>query len=138
MINIKTQNHNADWQKIRQSVFVEEQGFENEFDEIDKSAHHVVLYVDDMAVGCGRTYFSKHDSLWHLGRLAILKAYRHFGYGAIIISHLEDYAKSAGATMMYLSAQQHAIPFYQRQGYMTFGDCYLDEHVLHQDMRKEL
>ena len=30
--------------EIRRAVFVEEQGFHNEFDEIDKRAKHIVLY----------------------------------------------------------------------------------------------
>ena len=30
--------------EIRKKVFVEEQGFKNEFDDIDKSSTHLVLY----------------------------------------------------------------------------------------------
>ena len=32
----------AEARKLREDVFIHEQGFENEFDEIDQSAHHVI------------------------------------------------------------------------------------------------
>ena len=37
---------------IRQEVFVEEQGFHHEFDEIDSRAWHLVLYENGQAAGC--------------------------------------------------------------------------------------
>ena len=37
-------NNSPDARAIRQSVFVEEKGFEYEFDDIDEIALHLVLY----------------------------------------------------------------------------------------------
>ena len=37
--------NNADARLIRQQVFVEEQGFVNEFDDIDHEAYHCLLYT---------------------------------------------------------------------------------------------
>ena len=37
-----------DAKNIRIKVFVEEQGFENEFDEIDNSSFHIVSYTEKM------------------------------------------------------------------------------------------
>lgn len=37
--------NNADARLIRQQVFVEEQGFVNEFDDIDAKAYHAVIYT---------------------------------------------------------------------------------------------
>ena len=36
----------AQCRSVRQCVFIEEQGFSNEFDEIDETAHHL-LFLDD-------------------------------------------------------------------------------------------
>lgn len=127
------------WRFIRESVFVNEQGFQNEFDDIDAIAQHIVLYSDEEPIGCGRVYPDKNDpTLWHLGRLAILKPYRKCGYGSVIIAALEAKAQDFGATMIQLSAQEHAIPFYERCGYEVCGTSYLDEHVPHRDMKKAL
>ena len=37
-----------------------------------------------------------------------------------------------------LSAQTHAMPFYERHGYAVFGAEYLDAGIPHVDMRREL
>lgn len=139
MIAILDRNHEADWHTIRENVFMKEQGFQNEFDDIDALAIHIVLYMDTVPVGCGRIYPDEEKTkVWHLGRLAIEKEYRGCGYGAYIIKALEEKAKEKGAKEIVLSAQQHAIPFYQRNGYAPFGELYLDEHVVHQSMKKVL
>lgn len=44
----------AEARKIREQVFVEEQGFENEFDELDAQVPHAVLFMDGQAVATGR------------------------------------------------------------------------------------
>ncbi|MFR8530009.1 MAG: hypothetical protein ACLVDB_02110 [Anaeromassilibacillus sp.] len=41
---------NPEARRIRQAVFVDEQGFHNEFDEIDPEAWHVVLWEDGAAL----------------------------------------------------------------------------------------
>ena len=43
-------NNSPDARAIRQSVFVEEQGFEYEFDDIDEIALHLVLYDEKMII----------------------------------------------------------------------------------------
>ena len=42
--------------RIRKEVFVEEQGFQKEFDEIDPIALHVVLYRDGEPAATGRLF----------------------------------------------------------------------------------
>ena len=56
---------------IREKVFVEEQGFENEFDKRDSACLHLVVFKDDKAVGCARM-FDDHGQMT-LGRIAVLK-----------------------------------------------------------------
>lgn len=139
MITYRTQHHEHDWHMIREEVFIKEQGFQHEFDEIDASAVHLVIYHNDQPVGCGRIYpDAQTDGTWHLGRLAVLSPYRKDGYGKRILQALELEAKTRGATKIVLSAQIQAKPFYEKCGYTGFGEQYLDEHVAHQDMRKSL
>ena len=47
---------NPEAKQIRQTVFVEEQGFHNEFDAMDAEAWHVVLWKDEHAIATGRTF----------------------------------------------------------------------------------
>lgn len=41
---------------IRIKVFMEEQGFKNEFDDIDNRAIHIVLYKEGKPVGTCRVF----------------------------------------------------------------------------------
>ena len=47
---------------IREKVFMEEQGFCQEFDEIDEIALHGLLYEDETAVATARLYFDEKDN----------------------------------------------------------------------------
>lgn len=126
----------ADARKIREEVFVQEQGFKNEFDSIDDSAYHVVIYIKNKPVATGRIY--KEEESFHLGRLAVCKAYRKNHLGTKIMTILEEKIKELQGTKIVLSAQKQAVGFYQKQGYHEIGKEYLDEHCKHIDMEKRI
>lgn len=120
---------------IRRRVFVEEQGFENEFDEIDGRAVHAVLYIDGVAAATARLY---GDDGWHIGRVACLYEYRGKGLGAAVIGELERYAAERGVRRISLSAQLRAKGFYERLGYTSLDDIHYDEYCPHVTMIKDL
>lgn len=125
-----------DARKIREEVFVQEQRFNNEFDKIDDRAYHVVLYIENNPVATGRTY--KEKNAYHIGRVAVCKAYRNNHLGKIVIEALEGKIKELQGEIIILSAQKQAIGFYQKQGYQEIGKEYLDEHCKHIDMKKRI
>lgn len=126
-----------DAKMIRQLVFVEEQGFENEFDDIDEIAHHLVIYYQEKAIGTGRV-FTKDETTMLIGRIATLKQYRKIGLGSLIVAALEKKAKELGYQKVELSAQQRAQGFYEKLGYQIVGDIYYDEWCPHITMVKIL
>lgn len=128
---------------VRERVFMEEQGFANEFDEIDDdpATVHVTLYADGELVGCARTFPDPdhpEPGRWVFGRLAVLPEYRHGGFGVALLTESERLAREAGATELHLHAQCRVTPFYERAGYEQYGPEELDEHVPHIWMRKAL
>ncbi|WP_281518536.1 GNAT family N-acetyltransferase [Thomasclavelia cocleata] len=127
----------TDARLIRQHVFVEEQGFENEFDEIDEYAYHLVIYQNDEAIATGRMY-EKDQETMILGRIAIIKECRKIGLGSKIVLRLENEAKQLGYIITQLSAQQRAQGFYEKLGYQTQGEVYYDEWCPHVTMKKLL
>lgn len=127
----------ADATMIRQAVFVEEQGFENEFDEIDDSCYHLVIYQKNVPIAVGRMYY-KDKTTMILGRIATLKAYRNQKIGSKIVLALENKAKELGCCKTELSAQQRAQGFYEKLGYKKEGDVYYDEWCPHVTMKKIL
>lgn len=128
--------NNRDARIIRQAVFVDEQGFVNEFDDIDERAVHAVLYQGGVPVATGRLFDENGEA--HLGRIAVLKAYRGKELGRAIMEALEGYAAKAGYKSTSLSAQLRAQAFYEKLGYKAYGDVYHDEYCPHIAMKKEL
>ncbi len=124
--------------QIRETVFIKEQGFENEYDHIDETARHIVLYADNEAVGTGRFFTEDGGKSYHLGRLAVSKEHRGKNYGSIIVEAIEKECVKLGGKKIELSAQLQAKDFYAKCGYTQTGDVYLDEHCPHILMYKYL
>lgn len=121
--------------QIRETVFVEEQGYtlEEEFDEYDAVCPHLVLFEGEAPVATGRLILLP-DGTAKLGRIAVLKSHRGKHLGAKIVEALLEKAKSLGAKRAYVSAQCYAIPFYNKFGFKEYGEEYPDGRIPHMDM----
>jgi predicted GNAT family N-acyltransferase len=128
---------------IRIAVFVNEQGvpMEEEIDQHDRSDRNAVhaLVRDEMgnAVATGR-YYMKDASTIQIGRMAVLPKGRGQGIGTTILERLMHEAKSRGFTHVALSAQVHAIPFYERHGFLLSGPQFDECGIPHQEMTRKL
>ena len=129
---------NKSFKNIREEVFIKEQGFEYEFDDIDYEATHFLLFVDNKPVGTCRLFFDKELNAYHLGRVAVKKEYRHLGVGSILLLEVEKYLCQLGVDSVILGSQITATDFYKKNGYVEYGDIYLDEGVEHIHMKKEI
>lgn len=123
--------------KIRQTVFMKEQGFNSEFDETDNTAKHILIFADEKSAGTGR-FFTDDGKEYHIGRLAVLKQYRGLHLGSELIKAIESEIRLRGGKTAVLSAQLRAKGFYEKNGYTAYGDIYFDEHVEHINMKKQL
>ena len=66
---------------IRETVFVNEQGFNYEFDDIDDIATHLVLYTDDKAAATCRFFIDKvKDTLLNRQDSSIKKLQRSWSW----------------------------------------------------------
>ncbi len=124
--------------KLREEVFIKEQGFENEFDELDSTASHLVMYDDDKAVAVCRFFYSEDKGCCIIGRVAVSKEYRGQKLGAKIMLEAERLIKEDGGTRIGVSAQCQAAKFYESLGYTKASEEYLDEHCPHVFMVKSL
>ena len=114
---------------IRTKVFVEEQGFKEEFDTIDKIAEHLILFVDDNPIGTCR-YYKKDDS-YYFGRLAILKEYRNKNYGGLLLKEAINNLKKENAHKVILNSQLSAKDFYIKHGFLQEGEVFYEEGCPH-------
>ena len=123
---------------IRQTVFVDEQKFEDEFDETDGVATHFVMFDGDNPIGCARAFFDENEDAYHIGRVAVMKEYRGQHLGEKIMQFAEEYLKNEGANRVTLSAQVRASGFYKAIGYTPYGEEYFDQYCPHIAMEKTL
>ena len=122
---------------IRIEVFVNEQGFKEEFDDIDDISTHLVCFDNDKAVATMR-FYTHDNSKYYIGRLAVIKSYRGRGIGSLIIKEAERLIKERGGVQVMLHSQCQAQPFYACLGYNAFGESDFDEDCPHQWMKKSL
>lgn len=124
--------------QIREEVFMCEQGFQEEFDETDGHAVHLVLYCDGFPAAVCRFYQDRTEDGYLIGRLAVRKAYRGKGLGAVLLSEAEKEIERRGGRTASLHAQRQAQPFYEKQGYAAYGETDFDEGCPHAWMKKNL
>jgi len=141
---------------IRETVFVKEQGFDSEFDEIDKNAHHLTIYFQDdnvtdtkpvlnvqrvaytQRVAVSRIFTENDTEEYHIGRVCVLKQYRGFHYGEALMKESMRKAAELGAKTAVLGAQKRVEKFYAKLGFEAFGEEYLDQFCPHVHMRAKL
>ncbi len=121
---------------VREQVFIQEQGvpLELEWDGKDKEACHVIAITDEGAViGTGRLLADGH-----IGRMAVLKAYRNRGVGRALLEALLEEAKRRQLPRVFLYAQTRAVDFYRPSGFVVEGEEFLDAGIPHRHMYLKL
>ena len=132
---VSWQQSQQDLQAVRTPVFIQEQlvapAFE--WDAIDHTAVHVLASVNNCPIACLRII-----NYQKIGRMAVLKNWRNQGVGNAILHKAIEICQQHGSHNIYLSAQTHAIGFYQQAGFVVTSDIYQDLHIPHVDMQLSL
>ena len=134
----RTLEENPRAREVRTRVFVEEQGYQNEFDSHDADAVHLCLYDGGRGVATARAYRHSEDGVYVLGRVAVLPDFRGRGLGSRVVRELEEQLRGLGAREIRLSSQLHAMKMYAALGYQPEGETIYDEGQPHRMMRKVL
>lgn len=145
--------------EIRKKVFIDEQGFQDEYDEIDDTAVHFVLFEDgclpdkrsaiersaiersaikQSAIATCRVFWNEEMNAYALGRLAVIAESRGKNIGSILVNEVEKYVRLRGGTEIVLHAQCRAAEFYGKLGFVEFGEVQDEEGCPHIWMRKML
>lgn len=121
---------------VRRAVFIEEQGVPEalEWDEFDATSIHLLAVSDDgTPIGCARLLPDGH-----VGRMAVLPAWRGRGVGRALLAEIERLARAQKHGQLRLSAQTHARDFYLAAGFTCEGDEYAEAGIPHIAMLKQL
>jgi predicted GNAT family N-acyltransferase len=123
-------------QAVRRAVFIDEQRVpENlEWDAVDaRCVHALAEDAGGVAIGCARLLPDGH-----IGRVAVLAAWRRRGIGAALLLRLVDVARAHGHVRVMLNAQVQAMPFYARYGFVAEGPPFDEAGIAHQVMARAL
>ena len=71
-------------------------------------------------------------------RNAVLKKFRGNNYGYYIMQKIHTFLIEKQFKIAQLSAQLYAIEFYEKLGYESFGEIYLDAGIKHKAMKIKL
>ncbi len=121
---------------IRTEVFIKEQEVpvELEWDGLDEDCFHVLAENDTaQSLGCARMLADGH-----IGRMAVLPAFRHQGIGSALLIYIVQLAREKTLPTVFLNAQQQAVGFYERLGFAVKGDLFYDACIPHFRMTLDL
>jgi len=128
---------------IRTVVFVEEQNvpLNEEMDGLDDDADHYLLWQDDTPIATARVRYLGGTA--KIERVALLKGYRGRNIGLTLMEYIiedirSDLQKSPKVTQLKLGAQIQVIPFYEKLGFISHGDDFLDAGITHRWMTRKI
>lgn len=120
---------------LREAVFIKEQGAiaDEEFDEYDKTALFILILSGGCPVATAR--IAETPNGFKIGRIVVDKNKRGSGYGALVVNTAVKKALELGADEVFVDAQNHAVPFYEKLGFKVIGSEIIDRGLVHTPMR---
>jgi predicted GNAT family N-acyltransferase len=118
---------------VREQVFIVEQQVprDDEWDDLDATSRHVL--ARDPAgnpIGTGRLTV---DAM--IGRMAVLRHWRGRQVGMAMLDALIEQARARAYPAIEMHAQTGAVPFYEKAGFVRYGDEFVECDIKHFHMR---
>jgi predicted GNAT family N-acyltransferase len=120
---------------LRTRVFVDEQKVPASLEEdgLDADCLHVKALQGCTCIGTGRLLPNGY-----IGRMCVANEFRNQGIGTLMLENLVQQAQTAGHRQVMLNSQSYAIPFYQRNGFTTDSEEFIEAGIPHRHMVKVL
>lgn len=127
---------NEDIIALRHETFVLGRGVppEVEIDGRDPEHMHFCIYDGEVLVA----YLRAEDlgGMLHVGRVAVNAEKRKNGYGRLLFDWVYEYAAKSDIAYIEVSAVKTAQGFYEKIGFVSEGNYYLETGVPHIYMKK--
>lgn len=123
--------------RARFLVFVMEQHCDYpDPDRVDYRATHFFIEEGHEIVAYARLFRKEASDTWRFGRMLTTK--RGEGYGKRLLNEIIAYTKQIGASSLSMEAQMHAVRFYEKFGFKTYGEPFMDAGIEHIEMRRDI
>lgn len=125
---------------VRHLVFVKEQNVPEdlEYDEYDTDGVHILVMHAKSPIATARLIKKMDSNINSLGRMAVLPDYRGEGIARYIVEMLLRFSYNRGDVSIELHAQCHAVGFYEKMGFKSQGDVFLEAGIPHIQMVTDL
>ncbi|MDE6292260.1 MAG: GNAT family N-acetyltransferase [Bacilli bacterium] len=106
-------------------------------DNIDYDAYHCFFMEDDKVVAYLRAFAADEANTLQVGRVLTLK--HGNGLGKKLMEESIEYFKfNTDTKKITMHAQKHAVGFYEKLGFNTIGDEFIEEEIVHITMYLDL
>lgn len=105
---------------------------------LEAGAHHFVAKASGRVVGALYLMPSPDGLSARVRQVCVDPAFRSQGIGRRLHAEAEDYARGLGIRRLRLSARAEAIEFWERLGYRSAGETFLELSIPHLPMEKAL
>jgi predicted N-acetyltransferase YhbS len=96
---------------------------------------HLIAIDEGRVVGCV-LFHPDGEAAGRLFQMAVDPARQGTGIGRRLVIHLEAELHRRGVRRVTLHARAHAIPFYEKLGYDSVGEPYLEVGIPHRSMTR--
>ncbi len=97
----------------------EKNSFLKQFNNVDKINHVIVIYKDEVAVGCGAFKIYDKNTI-EIKRMFVDQYYRNNGFATMVLRELINWAKDLNFSFAILETgdkMHEAIKLYQKEGF---------------------
>ena len=94
-------------------------------DELE-TTKHFGLFEENILAGVISLFETKHEAFTapeqtQIRGMAVLEKFQKRGFGALLVQHAEEYARSKQAELIWFNARETAVGFYTKMGYSILG-----------------
>ena len=125
--------------KLRYEIMRKPLGLNFSEDELKREKDDILIgaFEDDEILGC--CLLTKIDNQCaKLRQMAVQKNRQGLGIGESMMQFAENIARDRGCKIITMHARENAIGFYERYGYKTKGDEFIEINIPHRVMEKVL
>ena len=124
---------------LRSEVLRKPLGLSFTSEELEKEKNNILIgaFEDDTMLGCCMLIRLNSEEC-QLRQMAVLNTLRGKGVGRAIMTFAENIARDRGFRIMRMHARASSLGFYEKLGYATRGDEFIEITIPHYIMEKPL
>ncbi|MGN0364735.1 MAG: GNAT family N-acetyltransferase [Suilimivivens sp.] len=125
--------------KSRAEIFIIEQNIHYlDIDDVDYDSLHCFFIENNRVIAYLRAFYQNDDkNIVKIGRVLTLKHGKGIG-NDLMIQSLQAIKEKFKCEKIIIDAQKHAVDFYEKFGFTTISNDFLEEGVIHVVMELEL